>query len=163
MPDFRGGGYSGDLPFGPLITRYLYRLGIDLRDKVAVYRVHDDLRPNHVLVRLDADVGHCKLVYGSGGDTTCCLVFSPADPISDSLIPAMTQAAVSAINGEVKRRRETGIGKTTGLLVCKERLELLEADEARPAPDDFDPISPNSSFESDDEISYYDSPPGYPF
>ncbi|CAI0404062.1 unnamed protein product [Linum tenue] len=102
MLEFRGGGYSGDLPFEPLITRYLHRLGIDLRDKVAVCRVHDDLRPNHVLERLDADVGHRKLVYGSGGDSACP-VFSRSETISDSLIPTLTQAAVSAINGEVKR------------------------------------------------------------
>ncbi|CAL1395186.1 unnamed protein product [Linum trigynum] len=158
---FGGGGYSGALPFGPLITRYLHRLGIDLWDKLAVCNIHDDLRPNHVLVRLDADVGRRKLVSGSGGDSTHCPIFSPADPISDSLLPALTQAAVTAIDGEVKRRKETGSGKTTSLLVCKERLELMDFDEARPAPDDFDPITPDSS--SDDEISDYESPPGYPF
>ncbi|CAL1392642.1 unnamed protein product [Linum trigynum] len=136
-------------------------ISIDLRDKVAVCNIHDDLRPNHVLVRLDADVGRRKLVSGSGGDTAHCPIFSPADPISDSLLPTLTQAAVTAIDGEVKRRRETGSGKTTSLLVCKERLELMDFDEARPAPDDFDQITPYSS--SDDEISDYESPPGYPF
>ncbi|CAL1360556.1 unnamed protein product [Linum trigynum] len=161
---FGGGCYNGALPFGPLITRYLYRLAIDLRDKVAVCNVHDDLRPNHVLVRLDADVGRRKLVSGSGGEVICCSAFShanPANPLSDRLLPALTQAAASAINEEVKRRKESGNGNTTSLLVCKERLELMDFDEARPAPDDFDLISSDSS--SEDEISDYESPPGYRF
>ncbi|CAI0427026.1 unnamed protein product [Linum tenue] len=162
MLDFGVGAYRGTLPFGPLITRYLHRLGIYFRDKVAVCNVHDDLRPNHVLVRLDADVGRRKLVSGSGGDARpCCSAFSPGDPSSDSLITALTQVAVSAIDIEVKRQKETGNGRTTGLQVCKERLELMEVDEARPAPDDFDPISSDSSYE--DEISDYESPPSYPF
>ncbi|CAL1370831.1 unnamed protein product [Linum trigynum] len=106
--------------------------------------------------------GRLKLVSGSGGDVVpCCSTFSPTDPSSDSLITALTQAAVSAIDSEVKRKKETGNGKTTGLLVCKERLELMEFDEARPAPDDFDPISSDSS--SEDEISDYESPPSHPF
>ncbi|CAL1393066.1 unnamed protein product [Linum trigynum] len=75
MISFGNGGYSGPLPFGPLITRYLYRLSIDLRDKVVVCNIHDDLRPNHVLNRLNADVGRRQLLSGSGGDTSC-LVFS---------------------------------------------------------------------------------------
>ncbi|CAI0377620.1 unnamed protein product [Linum tenue] len=158
---FGGGGYNGALPFGPLITRYLHRLGIDLRDKVAVCNVHDNLRPNHVLVRLDADVGRRKLVTSSGGEVTCCSAFSYADPLSDRLLPALTQAAASSIDKEVRRRKQAGSGKTTNLLVCKERLELMDFDEAKPAPDDFDPISSDSSFE--EEISYYESPPGYRF
>ncbi|CAL1389169.1 unnamed protein product [Linum trigynum] len=162
MLDFGDGACRGALPFGPLITRYLHHLGIDLRDKVAVCNVHDDLCPNHVLVPLDANVGRRKLVSGSGEDVVPCYsAFSPADPSSDSLITALNQAAVLAIDSEVKRQKETGNGKTTGLLVCKERLELMEFDEARPAPDDFDPISSDSS--SEDEISDYESPPSYPF
>ncbi|CAL1379556.1 unnamed protein product [Linum trigynum] len=76
-------------------------------------------------------------------------------------ITTFTQSAISAIDGEVKRQRETGNAKTTNLLVCKECLELMEFDEARLAPDDCDPISSDSS--SKDEISYYESPPSYPF
>ncbi|CAL1394749.1 unnamed protein product [Linum trigynum] len=114
------------ISFASLMYAHILRFGIDLRDKVAVCRVHDDLRPNHVLVRLDADVGR-----------------------------------LAAIDGEVKRRKETGSGKTTSLLVCKECLELMEDGEARPAPDDFDPITPESS--SDDDISDYESLPSYPF
>ncbi|CAI0381263.1 unnamed protein product [Linum tenue] len=150
MIQFGNGYFNGALPFGPLITRYLYRLGIDLRDKVAVCNVHEDLRPNHVLVRLNANVGRRKLVSASGGDT-CYSLFSPA----------LTQAAVTALDSEINRRKTSGTGKTTCLRVHKERLELLEADEARPAPDDFDPISSDSS--SDDDISDYESPPSYPF
>ncbi|CAL1406940.1 unnamed protein product [Linum trigynum] len=57
--------------------------------------------------------------------------------------------------------------ESLGLLLCKERLELMQApqgdleDEAEPAPEDFDPMSSDSG--SDDDISDYDSPPNYPF
>ncbi|CAL1370157.1 unnamed protein product [Linum trigynum] len=163
MIQFGNGSLNGALPFGRLITRYLYRLGIDLRDKVAFCNVHEDLHPNHVLVRLDTNVERCKLVSASGGDT-CYPLFShghPFDPTVVHLILALTQAAVIALDSEIKPRKVGGNGKTTSLLVHKERLELLEADEARLAPDDFDPISSDSS--SDDDISNYDSPPSYPF
>ncbi|CAI0402556.1 unnamed protein product [Linum tenue] len=162
MIQYGNGGYSGPLPFGPLITRYLYRLGIDLRDKVVVCNIHDDLRPNHVLNRLNADVGRRQLLSGSGGDTSY-LVFSaqPAQKATDGLMSGLTQAAVSALDLEIRRGKEAGSESTTRLQVCKERLELLEDDEAMPAPDNFDPISPDSS--SGDDISDYETPPDYPF
>ncbi|CAL1379448.1 unnamed protein product [Linum trigynum] len=59
--------YGGPLPFGPQITRFLYRLGIDLRDKVFVCDVLDYLHPQHVLERVDALVGPRKPVTGLGG------------------------------------------------------------------------------------------------
>ncbi|CAI0422241.1 unnamed protein product [Linum tenue] len=64
---FGDGSYNGKLPFGPIITRLLHRLGIDLRDKVTVCDVLDDICPNHILNHLDMDVGRRKPVAGSGG------------------------------------------------------------------------------------------------
>ncbi|CAI0381699.1 unnamed protein product [Linum tenue] len=170
MLRFGDGGYSGNLPFGPLITRLLYRLQFDLRDKVTICNIHEDLRPNHILNRLDADVGRRKLVTGSGGGAG----EFPA-PLGDSLalVPALLKAAVSAINTEVVRLKEAepsqdGLTRASlGLMLCKERLELMQSpqgepeDEAVPAPEDFDPMSSDS--ETDDDISDYDSPPSYPF
>ncbi|CAL1395132.1 unnamed protein product [Linum trigynum] len=159
MIRFGNGGYSGPLLFGPLITRYLYRLGIDLRDKVVVCNIHDDLRPNHVLNRLNADVGRRQLLSGSGGDASY-LVFS-AQRTTDGLMSGLTQAAVSALDLEIKRGKDAGSETTTRLQVCKKRLELLEDDEAMLAPVNFDPISPDNS--SEDDISDYETPPDYPF
>ncbi|CAL1383595.1 unnamed protein product [Linum trigynum] len=158
MISFGNCSYSGPIPFGPLITRYLYRLGIDLRDKVAICNIHDDLRPNHVLNRLDADVGSRKLISGSGG--VAASVFSANDATS-GLVAGLTQAVVTTVENEIKRGKEAGSASTTKLQVCKESLELLETDEAMPAPDNFDPISSDSG--SEDDISDYESPPNYPF
>ncbi|CAL1406939.1 unnamed protein product [Linum trigynum] len=171
MLRFGDGNYSGNLPFRPLITRLLYRLQFDLRDKVTICNIHEDLRPNHILNRLDPDVGRRKLVTCSGGGAGG---FLPAGPdASLELVPALLKAAISAIDGEVLKTKvaepsQDGLTRASlGLLLCKERLELMQApqgdleDEAEPAPEDFDPMSSDSG--SDDDISDYDSPPNYPF
>ncbi|CAL1368349.1 unnamed protein product [Linum trigynum] len=158
MISFGNGSFSGPLPFGPLITRYLHRLGIDLRDKISLCNIHDDLHPNHVLNRLDADVGSRKLVSASGG--VAASMFSANDD-TRGLVAGLTHAAVTTVENEIKRGKEVGNASTTKLQVCKERLELLEADEPMPAPDNFDPIS--SDLDSGDDISEYESPPNYPF
>ncbi|CAL1395128.1 unnamed protein product [Linum trigynum] len=59
--------FGGPLPFGHQINKLLYQLGIDLCDKVTICNVLDDLRPQHVLARLNALVGPRKPVTGSGG------------------------------------------------------------------------------------------------
>ncbi|CAL1395169.1 unnamed protein product [Linum trigynum] len=171
MLRFGDGGYSGNLPFGPLITRLLYRLQFDLRDKVTICKIHEDLLPNHILNRLDADVGRRKLVTGSRGEAGESLPAGSA--VSLELVPALLKAAVSAIDAEVVRTRAAELNQdgltraSLGLLLCKERLELMQApqeeleDEAVPAPEDFDPMSSDSG--TDDDISDYESPPEYPF
>ncbi|CAL1393615.1 unnamed protein product [Linum trigynum] len=175
MLRFGDGNYSGNLPFGPLITRLLYRLHFDLRDKVIISNVLEDLCQNHILIRLDAGVGRRKLVTGSGGGAgSLSACFEETSPdLAPTLVPALIRVVVSAIDAEVLRIKtigsdQDGLSKASlGLMVCKERLELMQApqgdleDEAVLAPEDFDPMSSGSG--SDDDISDYESPPKYPF
>ncbi|CAL1401718.1 unnamed protein product [Linum trigynum] len=56
MINYGDENYSGPLPFGPQITRLLDRVGIDLRDKLIVCDVREDLRAQHILTRVDAQV-----------------------------------------------------------------------------------------------------------
>ncbi|CAL1402252.1 unnamed protein product [Linum trigynum] len=93
MIRFGDGSYSGPLPFGPLITHYLHRLGIDLREKVDVCNIHEDLSPNHILNCLDANVGRRKIISGSGGEAKC-FVFS-ANGATSGLVAGLTQVAVT--------------------------------------------------------------------
>ncbi|CAL1381172.1 unnamed protein product [Linum trigynum] len=88
--------YGGPLPFGPHIIRLLYRLGIDLRDKVIVCDVLDDLRPQHVLARLDALVGLRKPVTSLGG------VRNQQLQLDSSL--ALVNAAAAAFKQEARSR-----------------------------------------------------------
>ncbi|CAL1401503.1 unnamed protein product [Linum trigynum] len=175
MIRFGDGNYSGNLPFGPFITRLLYRLHFDLRDKVTLCNVLEDLRPNHILVLLDVDVGHRKLVTGLGGGAGSFPASSEETSLDQvpALVPALISAAVSAIDAEVLKIKTSGtdqddLSRTSiRLMVCKERLELMQAsqgdleDEAVPAPENFDPMSSDS--ENDDDISDYESPLKYPF
>ncbi|CAL1383105.1 unnamed protein product [Linum trigynum] len=97
----------------------------------------------------------------------------PAAPeASLELVPALLKADVSAIDAEVMRTKvdepsQDGLTKASlGLLLCKERLELMQApqgdlEDVEPAPEDFDPMSSDSG--SDDDIFDYESPPKYPF
>ncbi|CAL1380931.1 unnamed protein product [Linum trigynum] len=82
--------FSGPLPFGPQITKLLYRLDIDLRDKVIVCNVLDDLCPQHVLAKLDALFGARKLVTGSGG-----VMISLKSYQSERLVDALVDAAMA--------------------------------------------------------------------
>ncbi|CAI0403927.1 unnamed protein product [Linum tenue] len=63
--------FDGPLPFGPQITRLLSFLRIDLHDKLHQCNVLDDIRPQHVLAKLDALVGPRKPLTGSGGAIFC--------------------------------------------------------------------------------------------
>ncbi|CAL1411097.1 unnamed protein product [Linum trigynum] len=98
--------YSGPLPFGPQITKLLYRLGIDLRDKITLCNVLDDLRPQHVLAKLNAELGPRKPVNGSGG-----VITSPGDYVSGRLVDALVDAAISVI----KRESSSTTKQTTAL------------------------------------------------
>ncbi|CAL1381851.1 unnamed protein product [Linum trigynum] len=139
--------YSGPLPFGPQITRLLYRLGIDLRDKVIVCDVLDDLHPQHVLERVDALVGPRKPVTGSGG------VASQQQMVSSTLVNAAAAAYKQEASAKSGPKRRMLIEKD--LMLPKFIYESNQISE---------PISPDShSGDEDDRVSSYVSPPNYPF
>ncbi|CAL1394797.1 unnamed protein product [Linum trigynum] len=139
--------YGGPLPFGPQISRFLYRLGIDLRDKVIVCDVLDNLRPQHVLERVDALVGPRKPVTGSGG------------------VQSQQQLAASALVNAAAATYKQKAGAQSG---PKRRL-MIEQDLMLPkfvyeSHQISDPISPDSnSGDENDRVSSYASPPNYPF
>ncbi|CAL1395286.1 unnamed protein product [Linum trigynum] len=139
--------YSGPLAFGPQITRLLYRLEIDLRDKVIVCDVLDDLRPQHVLERVDALVGPRKPITGSGG------VASQQQMVSSALV----NAAAAAYKQEASAKS----GPKRRMLIEKDLMLpkfIYESNQIS------DPISPDShSGDEDDRVSSYVSPPNYPF
>ncbi|CAL1367809.1 unnamed protein product [Linum trigynum] len=87
--------YSGPLSFGPQITKFLYKVGIDLRDKVMLCNVLDDLKPQHVLAKLNAEVGPRKPIIGSGG-----VITGPVSYASRKLVNALVDAAVTVIKQE---------------------------------------------------------------
>ncbi|CAL1406981.1 unnamed protein product [Linum trigynum] len=155
MLRFGDGNYSGPFPFGPYITRLLSRLGIDLRNKIIVCDVREALRPNHVLNRVDADVGRRKPVYGSGGVL-----------LHSHLITALIDAAAAAVSNEIKRHHENLSSSSvkrmvpTNLLIFQDRLKMLQANQ-----DDQPVLEPSSDSDTErgDPISDYDSPPDYPF
>ncbi|CAL1411903.1 unnamed protein product [Linum trigynum] len=126
--------YGGPLPFDPQITRLLYRLGIDLR-------------PQHVLERVDALVGPRKPVTGSGG------------------VNSQQQLASSALDNAAAATYKQEVGARSG---PKRRL-MIEKDLMLPkfiyeSNQTSDPISPDSnSGDEDDRVSSYASPPNYPF
>ncbi|CAL1399721.1 unnamed protein product [Linum trigynum] len=151
MLRFGDGNYSGPLPFGPYITRLLFCLGIDLRDKITVCDVREELCPNHVLNRVDADVGRRKPVYGSGGEL-----------FHSHMITALIDAAVAAVSNEIKKHDSSSVKRMVpaDLLIFQDRLKMLKATQ-----DDLPVLEPSldSDTESGDPISDYDSPPDYPF
>ncbi|CAL1368843.1 unnamed protein product [Linum trigynum] len=138
--------YGGPLPFGPQITRFLYRLGIGLRDKVIVCDVLDDLRPQHVIVRLDALVGSRKPVTSSGGVNSHQQIASSA--LVNTAAPACKQDAT------------TKSGPKRKLMLEKDLMLpnfVYESNQIN------DPITPDSDSGDEDRVSGYASPPSYPF
>ncbi|CAL1378941.1 unnamed protein product [Linum trigynum] len=91
--------FGGPLPFGPKITRLLSFLRIDMRDKLHQCNVQDDLHPQHVLAKLDALVGPCKPLTGSGGVKAGPATGS-ASYSSRRLVGAHVDAAVTVIKRE---------------------------------------------------------------
>ncbi|CAL1412313.1 unnamed protein product [Linum trigynum] len=140
--------YSGPLPFGPQITRLISRLGIDLRDKVVVCDILDDLRPQHVLARLDALVGPRKPVTGSGGVSNQPTEHATATALVDAAAATFKQAAHSMCGPKRRKWLEKD------LLLPRFVYESNQIN---------DPISSDSESDDEDRISTYASPPKYPF
>ncbi|CAL1407199.1 unnamed protein product [Linum trigynum] len=99
MINYGDENYSGPLPFGPQITRLLHRVEIDLCDKLIVCDVREDLRAQHILTGVNAQVGRRKPFICSGGepaDTPALLEAAPATSDPGHLVPALLEA-VSAV------------------------------------------------------------------
>ncbi|CAL1410756.1 unnamed protein product [Linum trigynum] len=145
---------DGWLPLAPLITQLLRKLGIDLRDKITLCNVHDDLKAQHVLARLDASVGPRKPFTGSGGEAA-------------TLIKALVSAAEVVIDRELIGFSNEFKGKRkiplTSLASLSTRLKLLKdggrASTSRIREEDEAVEEPKDNA----DISDYDSPPHYPF
>ncbi|CAL1393505.1 unnamed protein product [Linum trigynum] len=142
---------DGWLPLAPLITQLLRKLGIDLRDKVTLCNVHDDLKAQHVLAHLDASVGPRKPVIGLGGKAA-------------TLIKALVSAAEVVIDRELTGFSNELKGKRKiPLASLSTRLKLLNdgggASTSRIREEDEVVEEP----EDNADISDYDSPPHYPF
>ncbi|CAL1393188.1 unnamed protein product [Linum trigynum] len=90
MINYGDDNYSGPLPFGPQITRLLSRVGIELRDKLVVCDVREDLRAQHIITRVEAQVGRRKSAICSGG------------------VPALLEAASAVLDREISavKRKE---------------------------------------------------------
>ncbi|CAL1396267.1 unnamed protein product [Linum trigynum] len=90
---------SSPLAFGPQITKLIYKLGIDLRDKITLCNILEEVRPQHVLAKLDAEVGPQKLVNGSGG-----VRVDPVDSIksyhSGKFVGALMNVVVTVVKKE---------------------------------------------------------------
>ncbi|CAL1354872.1 unnamed protein product [Linum trigynum] len=148
--------YSGPLPFGPQITNLLHKVGIDLRDKVMRCNVLDDLRPQHVLAKLNAEVGPRKPIIGSGG-----VITSPAAYASGKFVDSLVDAAVTVI-----KQGATGSGKQSTALKRLREQDLMWPKfvyEAGAVNDSFSSDSESEESEEGDRISEYESPPEYPF
>ncbi|CAI0406325.1 unnamed protein product [Linum tenue] len=139
MIKFGDENYSGPLPFGPQITRLLYNLGIDLSDKIVVCDIREDLRAQHVLVRVDASVGRRKPVIRSGGEHTAVS--------ANQLVYALLDAASVALDQKILSFKSEEL---LSLEYCKAQIEL--AKKAEP-----------SSSHDEDGVSDYESPPEYEF
>ncbi|CAL1390261.1 unnamed protein product [Linum trigynum] len=131
--------YSGPLPFGPQITRFLYNLGIDLSDKIIVCDIREDLHAQHVLVRVNASVGRRKPVIRSGGEHTA--VFA------NQLVYAQLDAASVALDQKIKSFKSEEL---LSLEHCKAQIELAK-------------VAGPSSSQEEDGVSDYESPPEYEF
>ncbi|CAL1396669.1 unnamed protein product [Linum trigynum] len=91
--------FEGPLPFGPQITRLLSFLRIELHDKLHQCKVLDDIRPQHVLAKLDALVKPRKPLTGSRG-------VGPVSYASGRLVGALVDADVTVIKRESSGERE---------------------------------------------------------
>ncbi|CAL1408133.1 unnamed protein product [Linum trigynum] len=133
--------YSGPLPFGPQITRFLYSLGIDLSDKIIVCDIREDLKAQHILARVDASVGRRKHVICSGGEQS---VVS-----STQLVHALLDAASVALDQQIQSIKSKEL---CNLEYCKEQIDLAkEADLG------------GFQEKEEDGVSDYESPPEYEF
>ncbi|CAL1359162.1 unnamed protein product [Linum trigynum] len=147
--------YDGWLPLAPLITQLLRKLGVDLRDKVTLWNVHDDLKTQHVLARLDASVGPRKPVTGSGGEVA-------------ALVKALVSAAEVVVDHELtgfssenlKGKRKIPV---TTLTSMSTRLKLLRDGGGESSSSIREEDEAVEELEEFGDISYYDSPPHYPF
>ncbi|CAL1402502.1 unnamed protein product [Linum trigynum] len=136
--------YSGPLPFGPQITRLLYRVGIDLRDKWLVCDVREDLRAQHILTRVDTQVGRRKPAVCSGGESADATADDPKQ-----LIPALVEAASAVLNRQItaiKRKELASLEFHHGRIKMEKESELSNTQE-----------------EEAEGISDYESPPEYAF
>ncbi|CAL1388353.1 unnamed protein product [Linum trigynum] len=138
--------YSGPLPFGPQITHFIYRLGIDLRDKVIVCDVVDDLRPQHVLARLDALVGPRKPVTSLGG--------------VNSHQQIATSALVNVAAAAFKQDATTKSGPKRKLML---ETDLMLPKFVYESNQISDLITLDSDSSDEDRVLGYASPPNYPF
>ncbi|CAL1387259.1 unnamed protein product [Linum trigynum] len=147
--------YDGWLPLAPLITQLLRKLGVDLRDKVTLCNVHDDLKAQHVLACLDARVGPRKPVTGSGGEVA-------------ALVKALVSAAEVVVDHELtgfssenlKGKRKIPVTTLTSLST---RLELLRDGGGASSSSIREEDEDVEETEEFGDISDYDSPPHYPF
>ncbi|CAL1378951.1 unnamed protein product [Linum trigynum] len=150
--------FGGPLPFGPQITRLLSFLRIDMRDKLHQCNVLDDLRPQHVLAKLDALVGLRKPLTGSGGVET-----GSASYASGRLVGALVDAVITVIKRESSSEMEQSI-----TLKKLRQEDLMWPKFVYESGSINDPISSDSESESseasdEDGVSKYEYPPEYPF
>ncbi|CAL1410698.1 unnamed protein product [Linum trigynum] len=139
--------FSGPLAFGPQITKLLYKLGIDLRDKIILCNILEEVRPQHVLAKLDAEVGPRKLVNGSGGVR--------ADPAktyqSGKLVEALMDAAVTVV-----KRESTKSQKQTGSLKRLREKDLMWPKFVYESGTITDAMSSDSESEEEGGVSDYE-------
>ncbi|CAL1380422.1 unnamed protein product [Linum trigynum] len=146
--------FTGLLPFGPQITKLLYKVGIDLSENIILCNVLEDLRPQHILAKLDAEVGPRKLVTGSGGVNA-----NPAESyVSGKLVGALMDASISV----VKRESVMPEKPTTSLKRLREK-DLMWPKFIYESGTVNDAISSDSESEEAEGVSDYESPPDYPF
>ncbi|CAI0476247.1 unnamed protein product [Linum tenue] len=134
--------YSGPLPFGPQITRLLYSLGIDLSDKILLCDIREDLRAQHILVRVDASVGRRKPVICSGGEKLAAIP-------KTQLVHALLDAASAALDQQIQSIKSKEL---CYLELCKAQVDLAKETE----PSDLQE-------KEEDGVSDYESPPEYEF
>ncbi|CAI0429742.1 unnamed protein product [Linum tenue] len=134
--------YSGPLPFGPQITRLLYSLGIDLSDKILLCDIREDLRAQHILVRVDASVGRRKPVICSGGEKLAAIP-------KTQLVHALLDAASVALDQQIQSIKSKEL---CYLELCKAQVDLAKETE----PSDLQE-------KEEDGVSDYESPPEYEF
>ncbi|CAL1371637.1 unnamed protein product [Linum trigynum] len=114
---------------------------------------YNDLRPQHVLAKLDALVGPRKPVTGSGG-----VMISPETYQSESLAGALVDAVVSVI-----KRETSGSRKQTATRKLLRQQDLMWPKFVYESGAVNDPMSSNSEPDEEDDISEYESPPKYQF
>ncbi|CAI0385402.1 unnamed protein product [Linum tenue] len=150
MINYGDENYSSPLPFGPQITRLLHRIGIDLRDKLIVCDVREDLRAQHILTRVDAQVGRRKPVICSGGESADTLAYVEAAPATSNgqLVPALLEVVSTVLDRITAIKRKELIG-----------LEFHHAQIKRAK----ESASSTSQDEETEGISDYESPPEYDF